>query len=157
YQPHKPGPPRDGDEWRVNFSRVEWEHEVSEGRYRKKAGKKEDNWVWSPQGVIDMHQPEMWGYVQFSTAKPGTVQFRPDTAGRARYLLYRIYQAQHAHRKRHKTGAKALRSLGLDGVTHPSLVRPPVVETTEFLFQADAVIRDDAGKPQRWVVRQDSR
>lgn len=66
---HQPTPPRDGDRWRVNFSRVEWQHEVVEGRYRKKAGPREDNWVWSPQGVIDMHQPDKWGYVQFSTAR----------------------------------------------------------------------------------------
>jgi len=63
---HKSAPPADGDEWRVNFSRVEWQHEIVEGKYRKVAGTKEDNWVWSPQGVIDMHRPEMWGVVRFS-------------------------------------------------------------------------------------------
>ncbi len=47
--------PRAGMEWRINFSRVEW-----------KAGQpKEDNWVWSPQGLIDMHVPEHWGYLYF--------------------------------------------------------------------------------------------
>jgi hypothetical protein len=25
-----------------------------------------DNWVWSPQGAINMHIPEMWGFVEFS-------------------------------------------------------------------------------------------
>ena len=25
---HRPAPPRDGDQWRVNFSRVEWLHEI---------------------------------------------------------------------------------------------------------------------------------
>ncbi|HEX3435827.1 MAG TPA: carbohydrate-binding family 9-like protein [Pseudacidobacterium sp.] len=48
-------PPQPGTVWRVNFSRVEW-----------KAGQpKEDNWVWSPQGVINMHIPERWGYLHF--------------------------------------------------------------------------------------------
>jgi hypothetical protein len=65
---HKPAPPADGDEWRVNFSRVEWQHEIVNGKYRKVAGTKEDNWVWSPQGVINMHWPEMWGVVRFSKA-----------------------------------------------------------------------------------------
>jgi hypothetical protein len=60
-----PLPPRPGDTWRVNFSRVEWQHEIVDGRYRKKAGLKEDNWVWSPQGVVNMHVPERWGYVTF--------------------------------------------------------------------------------------------
>lgn len=47
--------PAAGTEWRANFSRVEW-----------KAGQtKEDNWVWSPQGVVNMHVPERWGYLRF--------------------------------------------------------------------------------------------
>jgi hypothetical protein len=51
--------PRAGTEWRINFSRVEWT-----------AGKpKEDNWVWSPQGVINMHVPEKWGYLHFRDAR----------------------------------------------------------------------------------------
>jgi hypothetical protein len=63
---HQAAPPADGDVWRVNFSRVEWRHEIAEGTYRKVANTKEDNWVWSPQGVVDMHRPEMWGRVRFS-------------------------------------------------------------------------------------------
>lgn len=63
---HKPAPPNPGDEWRVNFSRVEWQHEIVDGQYRKIPKTKEDNWVWSPQGVIDMHLPEKWSRVRFS-------------------------------------------------------------------------------------------
>jgi hypothetical protein len=59
------GRPKPGDEWRVNFSRVEWQHDVVDGKYVKRPGLKEDNWVWSPQGVINMHVPEQWGYVRF--------------------------------------------------------------------------------------------
>ena len=47
--------PRDGTVWRLNFSRVEW----------TKGKPKEDNWVWSPQGLVDMHVPERWGYLRF--------------------------------------------------------------------------------------------
>jgi hypothetical protein len=58
------GPPKDGVEWRVNFSRVEWRTEAVDGKYRKLPGR-EDNWVWSPQGVVDMHRPAQWGYLRF--------------------------------------------------------------------------------------------
>ena len=61
-----PLPPREGDQWRVNFSRVEWVHELVAGKYQRVKGKKEDNWVWSPQGKVNMHLPEHWGYVQFA-------------------------------------------------------------------------------------------
>ncbi len=57
--------PRPGDTWRINFSRVEWQIEEGAPSYRKVAGKPEDNWVWSPQGLINMHVPDRWGYVQF--------------------------------------------------------------------------------------------
>jgi hypothetical protein len=63
-------PPRTGDVWRMNFSRVEWRHDVLNEQYIKSKDKKgntlpEDNWVWSPQGLVAMHYPEMWGYVRF--------------------------------------------------------------------------------------------
>ncbi|CAN5762334.1 hypothetical protein BH10ACI4_BH10ACI4_11070 [soil metagenome] len=48
--------PKVGIQWRVNFSRVEW----------KQGQPKEDNWVWSPQGLINMHVPERWGYLRFA-------------------------------------------------------------------------------------------
>ena len=57
--------PKPGDEWRINFSRVEWQFNVIDGRYKKVPNTKENNWVWSPQGKIDMHAPETWGYVKF--------------------------------------------------------------------------------------------
>jgi hypothetical protein len=58
-------PPKSGDVWRMNFSRVEWQHEIVENRYRRVPDTREDNWVWSPQSVIDMHRPEHWGFVTF--------------------------------------------------------------------------------------------
>jgi hypothetical protein len=59
------GRPSVGDDWRMNFSRVEWQVRVVDGKYQKVPGLKEDNWVWSPQGVVNMHVPEKWGVVRF--------------------------------------------------------------------------------------------
>ncbi len=63
---HRPAPPNPGDAWRVNFSRVQWRHEVVDGRYQKVPETPEDNWVWTPQWEINMHLPRHWGYVRFS-------------------------------------------------------------------------------------------
>lgn len=41
--------------WRMNFSRIEW----------LKEGGPEENWVWSPTGIVDIHIPGRWGYVSF--------------------------------------------------------------------------------------------
>ncbi len=95
-----PMPPEDGNQWRINFSRVEWETKIAGGKYQK-ARDVEDNWVWSPQGVIDMHRPERWGYLQFSTAKPGTATFKPDADWDARDTLHRAYYAQRVYRAKH--------------------------------------------------------
>jgi hypothetical protein len=73
-------PPHSGDRWRVNFSRVQWKHQVVEGQYVRipphgtplaeslnpeEQEHPEDNWVWSPQGAVNMHLPERWGEVEF--------------------------------------------------------------------------------------------
>lgn len=57
-------PPKPGDTWRLNFSRVEWDVDVANNTYVKRAGP-EHNWVWSPQGEINMHAPEHWAYIKF--------------------------------------------------------------------------------------------
>ncbi|MBE0648002.1 MAG: hypothetical protein IH596_09475 [Bacteroidales bacterium] len=68
-----PGP---GTRWRINFSRVEWNLAVVGDVYQKvtdpATGKPlpEDNWVWSPTGVINMHVPEQWGFLEFSAKPP---------------------------------------------------------------------------------------
>ncbi|WP_245940254.1 carbohydrate-binding family 9-like protein [Seonamhaeicola aphaedonensis] len=57
--------------WRINFSRVNWDFQLDNGTYQRRTNEKgehlpEYNWVWSPQGVVAMHQPETWGYVYFT-------------------------------------------------------------------------------------------
>jgi hypothetical protein len=148
--------PRDGDQWRVNFSRVEWRHEIKNGKYRKVPRTREDNWVWSPQGAVNMHMPEKWGYVQFSTAPAGTAKFKPDPTGPVRQLLHEIYYAQRAYRQKHRRWASSLRQLGLARVGHASLTGPPRLEVTASGFEATAVIKLPDGKKQHWHIRQDS-
>lgn len=62
--------PKPNSFWRMNFSRVQWQHEVKDGVYsRKKSNGKhmqEDNWVWSPIGLVNMHFPERWGFLHFT-------------------------------------------------------------------------------------------
>ena len=64
--------PTEGEQWRLNFSRVEWDHDIIEGKYdrKKENGRylKEYNWVWSNQKKITMHEPEKWGFLQFTNA-----------------------------------------------------------------------------------------
>lgn len=135
-----PCPPQPGDQWRVNFSRVEWDLRVVDGKYEKVPDHPEHNWVWSPQGAIDMHRPEMWGYVQFEHApKP----FRPDPEWTARCRLMQVYWAQRKHFEEHSAYARHERELGIATGAH--------IELTDDGFFASVM-----GK-KRWLsIRQDS-
>lgn len=151
-----PTPPRDGDQWRVNFSRVEWLTRVVNGKYEKVPDTPEDNWVWSPQGVINMHRPETWGYVQFSTAPPGKARFRPDVTYPVRMELMRLYYAQQAFRQAHGKWATNLRELDWQP-SLPEGCEPPVLRTTEEGYVASIRCRFADGKKRTVNVRHDSR
>lgn len=153
---NRPVPPHDGDQWRVNFSRVEWQIEVVGGRYKKIPGKPEDNWVWSPQGVVDMHRPERWGYVQFSTDRTGRVPFRPDPALAARDLLHRVYYAQRDFQAKHQRWAATLKELGLEALEQTG-ASAPALEPTPEGYEATVSLTLPNGATQLWHLRQDSR
>jgi hypothetical protein len=148
---HSPIPPKDGDQWRVNFSRVEWRHRLRGGAYEP-IPRTEDNWVWSPQGRIAMHMPERWGYVQFASGEPGSVAFRPDSTWPARGRLMQVYEAQQAFRA--ETGRYA-RSLGKMRIEpgEPEIVH----RVTEDGFEASVGVPGDAGRPRTVTVSSDSK
>jgi hypothetical protein len=124
-------PPRDGDQWRVGYSRVEWKTDIVEGKYVKRKGR-EDNWVWSPQGLINMHRPERWGFVQFSTNTPGSVAFAADPTLPARDWLMGIYHRQRAYRAKFSHYADTIEQLGLNAEDHPAIVESVSIESVEI-------------------------
>lgn len=100
--------------WRVNFSRVNWDFDLTDGRYARKKDENgefshEYNWVWSPMGVINMHEPEKWGYVYFSTKKAGeNAEFKIPDDERIKWKLFELYRKQ---REYHKDNEKYLKTL----------------------------------------------
>ena len=98
--------PEEGEQWRVNFSRVQWALEPAGPGYRKQAGP-EQNWVWSPQGLVNLHLPELWGVVQFG----GTPRPLDDQA--ERWALRRVYYAQRAYHARTGSYSADLGALAL--------------------------------------------
>ena len=164
---HRPSPPRHGDQWRVNFSRVEYVHDIvtsdrttadmKNNAYKNREGIPCDNWVWSPQGVINMHCPEMFGYVQFSTAKPVTDTFHPDLTLPARVLLHGIYYAQRDFNKKNGRWAAALLELGLDYSKEQGITGPPSLALTEKGYRAGVTVRLSGGKTRTISISQDSR
>ncbi len=142
-------PPKDGDQWRINFSRVEWDTEVKDGKTVKVKDKPEHNWVWSPQGVIDMHRPERWGYLQFSTQATGPVKFVSDPDAAVKDWLHDFYYAQNAYHKKHDHYAAATKDLG-EALTVKTPWGEPTLETTKRGFTATI-----GEKKRRWSITHD--
>jgi hypothetical protein len=135
---HMPCPPRNGDFWRINFSRVQWNTDILEGQYLKRPGEAEHNWVWSPQGLVAMHYPERWGYVFFldspEEAGPGDCSI-PETES-AREYLRQLYYAQKQHWMDHGSYASSASALGLKPFPWHGASLEPVIETTSLSYVA---------------------
>jgi len=153
--------PKNGDQWRFNFSRVEWPVEVKNGRYQKKlnteTGKPmpEDNWVWSPQGMINIHYPEMWGFVQFSEKVAGTAEdkfvFNPDE--NVKWALRQIYYYEKLYFEKHRHFTASFKELGMVPANVDGYL-PPVIQCTRNLFEATMHKND---KTSSWHIMQNSK
>ena len=118
--------------WRVNFSRVNWQHDIKNGNYERKKdtdGKflPEYNWVWSPMGVINMHEPEKWGYVYFSS-KEGKESFEIPQDEKVKWELFTLYRAQKEYQQKHKTWAKSLTDLTRNAIIVDGKILKPILE-----------------------------
>lgn len=90
-------PIKEGDQWRLNFSRVEWNHDITDGKYSRKKENgvilPEYNWVWSNQKAINMHRPEMWGVVQFTEQESSKgIAYEEDPDMALKQVLYALYR-----------------------------------------------------------------
>ncbi len=139
-----PNIPKNGDIWRINFSRVQWETEVSGDKYVKKRDSNnrvlpENNWVWSPQGIIDMHAPERWGYLQFSTNEAGAKlpEFVLPYSELQRQYLWLVYYKQRQYRGVNGKFAKTLKELGIsENISIEGKQNKLTMESTSSQFSA---------------------
>ena len=125
--------PRTGDFWRMNFSRVQWLVDVENGTYTRRTGADgkvlpEDNWVWAPTGLIDIHYPESWSFVCFTE---GDAQPPVPEDEQTKLMLRALYYRQHAIYEEKGCFATTLSQL-----TEESL--PVNVEATSHCFELTA-------------------
>lgn len=107
--------PRKGQIARMNFSHVNWKLEAVNGSYQKQkdaAGRivQPDYLVWSPQGRVDLHMPERWGYVLFAE-EAGSASFISAETLEIQRSLWKYYYLQRDHREQYKQYAKGLDEL----------------------------------------------
>src|ERR1017187_5745683 len=149
------GPPNESEQWRINFSRVEWQITHTNGAYQKVPATPEDNWVWSPQGVVDMHRPEMWGVVQFTEQPPKKkIPIAAIPGKPAHDLALEIFYAQRDFWAAHKYWATNLAELGFNTSKLDAGAEAPALEMTADGY-ACAVAFKDNDKQHAWRIRQD--
>jgi hypothetical protein len=158
-------PPEDGDVWMINFSRVEWDVEpAQDGQgYVKIQGRPEHNWVWSPQGLINMHFPEQWGYVRFSAEPSGPeagLEFELPPEYAAHRLLREVYWRQRQFRREEGRYTASLDTLGVEHRMISDFLWPPTLSVTDYGWEAwveEVTDLHDDGQISRWLITEDSR
>jgi len=150
--------PDEGTLWRINFSRVEWDTKAVDGKYVKETGpdgypKPEHNWVWSPQGVIDMHCPERWGYLQFTKNVNGNITFSLPYAEQQKRYLWLIYYREILWGRKHRSYLLTLKAMGLDSNimvdNKPNTLK---LEATSHQFMA---LITDKQSGTTWIINQE--
>lgn len=141
-------PPVAGEFWRMNFSRVQWKTHWDGSTWVKDTNADnrplpEDNWVWAPTGVINIHYPELWAYAFFldengsnSTAIPEVEQLK--------WQLRQVYYAQQAHLDFHGHFAQDLDALFADEALAPlkkHITESVAMEVTSHWFEASIVTK----------------
>lgn len=156
-----PAPPQHGDQWRVNFSRVDWDMDVKEGAYHKQlnpdTGKPlpEHNWVWQPMGIVSMHIPEAWGFVQFSSESVGSGQdlFVVDPDWRLKDCLWQIYNAQRSRAHKGISLATSMQELGID-ISELACTTEPTFHNSLVGY---AVSLQSTNRDHHWVIDSEGR
>lgn len=152
-------PPLSGDQWRVNFSRVDWTMDNDGKGYQKRLNENNkqippDNWVWSPTGRINMHMPEMWGFVEFIDKLPSStsdnVQIPKDE--QIKWALWNMYWQQLDYYKKHKTYTTDLNNFTIPTVEECSF--EPTIHTTPYYFEITNPSCQNTGT---WVIQKEGK
>ena len=145
--------PKEGEQWKVNFSRVHWETDIVNGQYVK-TNKPEFNWVWSPQGLIYMHMPDLWGIVQFTenTINQGRVEFKQNKLDQIKWSLRQLYYKQRNYYFKNDKYSKSLKSLKLKKAPVENIPWPPNIILTPSGWEAFV----DFGN-QKVIIRKDGK
>lgn len=133
-------PPHSGEQWRVNFARPDWSLRVVDGAYKKEKGGSTDWWVWAPQGTVNMHKPERFGYVQFVEERAGeeAVAFTEDPNKRLKWALRQLYYRQREYQKVHGRYATDLSDLNAGEIAVEDRDFRPTLNTTQSMFEITA-------------------
>ena len=86
----------------MNFSRVQWKVDIVNKAFCKRLQENgqplpEDNWVWAPTGVINIHYPELWAFLFFTKEDKRAADFPIPENEYRKWELRKLYYAQQAY------------------------------------------------------------
>ncbi|HXI00381.1 MAG TPA: carbohydrate-binding family 9-like protein [Sphingobacteriaceae bacterium] len=130
-----------GSVWRMNFSRVQYQMDIKDGVYERKQDAKgrllpSAYYVWSPQGLVNLHYPERYGFVKFadeSGTEKGFIHTETEALTR---MLWKYYYLQQDFKIRYGKYATTLADLKKDfpNVTFQNTPRLQLIGT-DFQYQ----------------------
>ncbi|MFI3315109.1 MAG: sugar-binding protein [Rikenellaceae bacterium] len=148
-----------GESWRMNFSRVEWLSVTTDGnKYQKVKGKEgfgnEENWVWAATGVVDIHRPEYWGFVQFSPSnKPLTSDdFTFNKEEECKFALRKLLNIQNSYYAKNGRFASELSEFNLTDEHDLSTYSPQFHIANNYI-----IISATSSKGDIWQIASDGR
>lgn len=142
--------PDPGEIWRLNFSRVERDVVIKDNHYVQVTASEtkqpipEHNWVWAPTGVIDIHMPEMWGYLVFT--EEGESYPLPLEEDAVKLHLRKLYYREHAYSCQHGCFTEDVNLL----LGEEARLYDIKAYTTPSMFEGIATYKD-----KTWHIRQD--
>ena len=152
-------PPKDGEFYRVNFSRVQWLIDVVDNviTKRKQPGTDrpypEDNWVWAPTGVINIHYPELWSFLFFAADDKEDSCYQIPEDEKIKWDLRKLYYAEQAYLDINGTYTDSLEALEAilkeySPCEENKTVRPLSyqLETTTHTFEISCPSADGTGR-----------
>ncbi|GMQ56566.1 hypothetical protein AN1V17_09590 [Vallitalea sediminicola] len=138
--------PEVGDYYRVNFSRVQWHVDIVDGKYVKKDSN-EENWVWSPTGLVNIHYPELWGFVFFT--ENGESYDIPEVE-HLKWELRKYYYYEHRYYDRYGNFTKDISALDME--MKSSIC--PRIEISSRSFEISCLTKDGC---EQVVISQDGK
>jgi len=159
-------PPKENDQWRINFARTEFEHNVIQSEfttddvtgnaYQKKENGEVGIWAWSTHAVCNLHTPEMFGYVQFSKRSLGATQWQSDPLTDVRKYLMDIYIAQKDYFKKNDSYATRFNDLSIKSVKINNAIIKPSISISDSGYETLIIIQTESG-PRKVSIYQDSK
>lgn len=160
--PRRDEPPQPGRIMRMNFSHVDWQVQVDPAsacgysRLRDAQGNllAESNHTWAAQSAVNIHEPELWGSVQFSSLPAGSPQGKLFAEGEVcRQMSMQLFKYQLARK-----------NLGLEYAGSISELPPGLLQHCGYDYAAKDALQsypggftfslEDSANALRWSVDQ---